>query len=55
MRTIRELCAAVILMAPLFSMFWLAVLGGAGVDIELFGAGGIAELVFQVYSGHNDD
>ncbi len=46
-RTIREFCAGVILVPTLFSMFWFAVLGGAGVYIELFGAGGIAELVFQ--------
>ena len=46
-RTIREFCAGVILVPTLFSMFWFAVLGGAGIYIELFGAGGIAELVFQ--------
>jgi len=46
-RTIREFCAGVILVPTLFSMFWFAALGGAGVYIELFGTGGIAELVFQ--------
>ena len=46
-RTIREFCAGVIIVPTLFSLFWFAVLGGAGVFIELFGGGGIAELVSQ--------
>lgn len=46
-RTIREFCAGVIVVPTLFSLFWFAVLGGAGVFIELFGGGGIAELVSQ--------
>jgi len=46
-RTIREFCAGVILVPTLFSMFWFAALGGAGIYIELFGGGGVAELVFQ--------
>ncbi|KAA6186677.1 BCCT family transporter [Thiohalocapsa marina] len=46
-RTIREFCAGVILAPTLFSIFWFAALGGAGIYIELVGAGGIAELVFQ--------
>ena len=46
-RTIREFCAGVIIVPTVFSLFWFAVLGGAGVFIELFGGGGIAELVSQ--------
>ena len=46
-RTIREFCAGVILVPTLFSMLWFATFGGTGFYIELFGAGGIAELVFQ--------
>ncbi|MFO7763644.1 MAG: BCCT family transporter [Wenzhouxiangellaceae bacterium] len=46
-RTIREFCAGVIIVPTLFSLFWFAVLGGAGIFIELFGGGGIAELVSQ--------
>ena len=46
-RTIREFCAGVIIVPTVFSLFWFGVLGGAGVFIELFGGGGIAELVSQ--------
>ena len=46
-RTIREFCAGVIIVPTLFSLFWFAVLGGAGVFIEMYGGGGIAELVSQ--------
>ena len=46
-RTIREFCAGVILVPTLFSMLWFATFGGTSFYIELFGAGGIAELVFQ--------
>jgi len=46
-RTIREFCAGVILVPTLFSLFWFAVLGGGAVFVELFGGGGIAELVSQ--------
>lgn len=46
-RTIREFCAGVILVPTLFSMLWFAAFGGSAIYIELFGAGGIAELVFQ--------
>ena len=36
------------IVAPtLFSMFWFATFGGAGLYIEINGPGGIAELVFQ--------
>ncbi len=46
-RTIREFCAGVIIVPTLFSIVWFAVLGGSGIYIELFGSGGIAELVSQ--------
>lgn len=45
-RTIREFCIGVILIPSLFSMLWFAAFGGAGIYIELFGGGGLAELVF---------
>lgn len=46
-RTIREFCAGVILVPTLFSMLWFAAFGGTAIYVELFGNGGIAELVFQ--------
>ncbi|MGM0584470.1 MAG: BCCT family transporter [Pseudomonadota bacterium] len=46
-RTIREFCAGVIVLPTVFSMFWFAVFGGAGFYIELFGPGGLAELVAE--------
>ena len=44
-RTIREFCAGVILLPTVFSVFWFAVFGGAGIYIELFGPGGLAAIV----------
>lgn len=44
-RTIREFCLGVILAPTLFSLFWFSVFGGAAFYIELFGAGGLSELV----------
>jgi glycine betaine transporter len=46
-RTIREFCFGVIVVPTLFSMLWFAVFGGAGIYIELFGAGGLADVVFE--------
>jgi glycine betaine transporter len=46
-RTIREFCLGVILVPTLFSMLWFAVFGGAGIYIEMFGGGGLSELVFE--------
>ena len=46
-RTIREFCAGVILLPTVFSIFWFAVFGGAGIYIELFGEGGLAPLIAQ--------
>lgn len=46
-RTIREFCIGVILAPTVFSIFWFSVFGGAGVYVELFGPGGLAELVAE--------
>jgi glycine betaine transporter len=46
-RTIREFCIGVILVPTLFSMLWFAVFGGAGFFIEMFGGGGLKELIFE--------
>lgn len=46
-RTIREFCFGVIIVPTLFSMLWFAVFGGAGIYIELFGGGGLADVVFE--------
>ena len=46
-RTIREFCAGVILVPTLFSMLWFAIFGGAGFYIEMFGGGGLKELIFE--------
>jgi glycine betaine transporter len=46
-RTIREFCFGVIVVPTLFSMLWFAVFGGAGIYIELFGGGGLVDVVFE--------
>ena len=46
-RTIREFCVGVIVVPTVFSMFWFAVFGGASIYIEMFGGGGLAEVVFE--------
>lgn len=46
-RTIREFCIGVILTPTLFSILWFATFGGAGLYIELFGGGGLSELIAQ--------
>ncbi len=46
-RTIREFCMGVIFVPTLFSMLWFAVFGGAGFYIEMFGGGGLKELIFE--------
>ena len=46
-RTIREFCIGVILVPTVFSMLWFAAFGGTGIYIELFGPGGLSELVFE--------
>lgn len=44
-RTIREFVAGVLLVPTAFSTLWFAILGGAALDQEVHGAGGIAVLV----------
>ena len=46
-RTIREFCVGVILTPTLFSILWFATFGGTGIYIELFGGGGLSELIAQ--------
>ncbi len=46
-RTIREFCLGVIFVPTLFSMLWFAVFGGASFYIEMFGGGGLKELIFE--------
>lgn len=46
-RTIREFMLGVVLIPSLFSMLWFATFGGAGFFVELQGAGGLADLVFD--------
>ena len=46
-RTIREFCIGVIGVPTLFSMVWFAVFGGAGFYIEMFGGGGLKEIIFD--------
>jgi glycine betaine transporter len=45
-RTVREFCIGVILVPTLFSMLWFAAFGGTAIYIEMFGGGGLSELVF---------
>lgn len=46
-RTIREFMVGVVLVPTMFSMLWFSVFGGSGFYIELYGPGGIADLVFE--------
>lgn len=46
-RTIREFCMGVIFVPTIFSMLWFAVFGGAGMYIEMFGGGGLKEIIFE--------
>ncbi len=46
-RTIREFCLGVVFVPTLFSMLWFAVFGGAGFYIEMFGGGGLQEIIFE--------
>lgn len=46
-RTIREFCAGVIVVPTVFSILWFSAFGGTGIYIELFGSGGLADLVFE--------
>ena len=44
-RTIREFVLGVLFVPTAITFFWLAVFGNAAIGIELFGGGGIAEVV----------
>nr|WP_272212966.1 BCCT family transporter [Marinicella sp. W31]MDC2878899.1 BCCT family transporter [Marinicella sp. W31] len=46
-RTIREFCMGVILIPTVFSVFWFAVFGGAGIYVEMYGPGGLASVITQ--------
>ncbi len=46
-RTIREFCLGVVFVPTVFSMLWFAVFGGAGFYIEMFGGGGLKEIIFE--------
>ncbi|MDJ0945437.1 MAG: BCCT family transporter [Kiloniellales bacterium] len=46
-RTIREFVLGVVVAPTVFSMLWFAVFGGAAIYIEMFGSGGLAEIVFE--------
>jgi glycine betaine transporter len=46
-RTIREFCMGVIFVPTIFSMLWFAIFGGAGFYIEMFGGGGLKEIIFE--------
>ena len=46
-RTIREFVLGVVVIPTVFSMLWFAVFGGAAIYIEMFGSGGLAEIVFE--------
>ncbi len=44
-RTIREFCIGVILVPTLFSIIWFSAFGGTAIYIEMYGGGGLSELV----------
>ncbi len=46
-RTIREFILGVVVAPTVLSMLWFAVFGGAAIYIEMFGSGGLAEIVFE--------
>src|SRR3546814_9813423 len=46
-RTIRKFCFGVIIVPTVFSMLWFSCFGGAGIYIELYGGGGLADVVFE--------
>ncbi len=46
-RTIREFVMGVVLVPTIFSMLWFSVFGGAGFYIEMFGGGGLKEIIFE--------
>jgi len=46
-RTIREFMIGVILIPTIFSILWFAAFGGSALYIEMFGGGGLADLVLE--------
>ncbi len=44
-RTIREFTIGVVLLPTIFSILWFAAFGGSALYIEMFGGGGLADLV----------
>ncbi|MEO3414118.1 BCCT family transporter [Roseovarius sp. CAU 1744] len=46
-RTIREFIFGVVLVPTMFSMLWFAAFGGAGFYIEMYGGGGLKEIIFE--------
>ena len=46
-RTIREFALGVVLLPTLFSILWFAAFGGTAIYIEMFGGGGLADLVLE--------
>lgn len=44
-RTIREFMAGVLIVPSLLAILWFSTFGGTGLNIEMFGTGGLAELV----------
>lgn len=46
-RTIREFVFGVLIVPPVLSFLWFAVLGGAGIHEDLYGAGGIGAAVSE--------
>ncbi|RKZ90354.1 MAG: BCCT family transporter [Candidatus Parabeggiatoa sp. nov. 1] len=46
-RTIREFTLGVVLLPTLFSILWFAAFGGTALYIEMFGGGGLADLILE--------
>ncbi len=46
-RTIREFMIGVVLIPTIFSILWFAAFGGSALYIEMFGGGGLADLVLE--------
>ncbi|MFC4403469.1 BCCT family transporter [Gracilibacillus xinjiangensis] len=44
-RTIREFMAGVLIVPSLLAIIWFTTFGGTGLNIEMYGAGGLAELI----------
>ncbi|WP_163581830.1 BCCT family transporter [Gracilibacillus saliphilus] len=44
-RTIREFMAGVLIVPSLLAIIWFTTFGGTGLNIEMYGTGGLAELI----------